>query len=399
MFNPESDMALAFGSEGYTAPPHARRLRHDLQMLPVWYCGGNAAVISQDCATDAAWIAQLRRDFGIDVECVDINHIQNYRFRYYPWGWNHDLRQWLLRWCVPTEDVPSREWMEALRLLSHRRSAIKLHRHLSRELSYALPPEPIEAGSLAEVLEFERAYPRCYIKAPWSGSGRGIYQALDTNSPNFIEWTGGIIRRQGSVMCEQALDRVMDFALEYRCESGRAEFGGYSVFSTDSHDSFDSCMVASRDVLRGVIVDRLGDAPLLDAVIASCQRFVADAIAPLYTGWLGIDMMLYRSGDGSLRLNPCVEINLRMTMGVVAIHLADSYLAPRSIGSFRIEYIKSGVKEPQTANGIELDGGKIVSGTMPLVPVYASSHYSANLAVWDELGKAEDVSRNLFFRQ
>lgn len=388
IFNPESDLALAFGSECYTAPPHARRLRRDLQMLPVWYCGSGAAVVSQDCAADAAWIAQLRHEFGIDVECVDINHVQNYKFRYCPWGWNHDLRHWLIRWCVPTEDLPAREWIESLRALSHRRTAILLHRHLSRELSYPLPPEPIEALTLAEVLEFEREHPQCYIKAPWSGSGRGIYQALDTGSPNFVEWTGGIIRRQGSVMCEQALERVMDFALEYRCESGTAEFGGYSVFTTDSHDSFDSCMVASPDVLRDVIVDRLGDAALLDAVIASCRRFVADAIAPVYSGWLGIDMMLYRSEDSSLRLNPCVEINLRMTMGVVAIHLADRYLASESIGTFRIAYNKSGVKEPRAVSRVELDRGKIVSGTMPLVPVYATSHYRADLTVWEKSDKA-----------
>ena len=381
IFNPESDLALAFGSEGYTAPPHVRRLRHDLQMLPAWYCGSDAAIISQDCATDADWIAQIGCVFGVEAESIAINHVQNSSFCYYPWGWNHDLRQWLLRWCVPEEDLPSREWIESLRQLSHRRTAVLLHRHLSRELSYALPPEPVEARSLAEVLEFERAYPRCYVKAPWSGSGRGVYQALDTGSPNFIEWTGGIIRRQGSVMCERALECVMNFALEYHCESGRAEFGGYSVFTTDSHDSFDSCIVASRDELRSVIVERMGDADLLDAVVASCLRFVGDEIAPVYSGWLGIDMMLYRSEDGSLRLNPCVEINLRMTMGVVAMHLADRCLAPGTTGRFRIEYKKSGISERLPVDRAEIEDGKIVSGTLPLVPLYPSSHYCASLTV------------------
>ena len=34
IFNPENDLALAFGEEGYTAPTTALQLKRDLQMLP-----------------------------------------------------------------------------------------------------------------------------------------------------------------------------------------------------------------------------------------------------------------------------------------------------------------------------------------------------------------------------
>ena len=45
---------------------------------------------------------------------------------------------------------------------------------------------------------------------------------------------------------------------------------------------------------------------------------VLDAlIAPHYDGPLGVDMMLYRNTDGTIALNPCVEVNLRMTMGMI----------------------------------------------------------------------------------
>ena len=44
---------------------------------------------------------------------------------------------------------------------------------------------------------------------------------------------------------------------------------------------------------------------------------IDDRIAPHYDGYLGIDMMLYWDENGKIALNPCVEVNLRMTMGMV----------------------------------------------------------------------------------
>lgn len=36
VFNPENDLALASGLVNYTAPKNARKIRNDLQMLPLW---------------------------------------------------------------------------------------------------------------------------------------------------------------------------------------------------------------------------------------------------------------------------------------------------------------------------------------------------------------------------
>lgn len=51
-------------------------------------------------------------------------------------------------------------------------------------------------------------------------------------------------------------------------------------------------------------------------------------IAPHYTGWLGVDMMLHTDSTGGTAVWPCVEINLRLTMGVLAL-----YAAERALGS------------------------------------------------------------------
>ena len=42
----------------------------------------------------------------------------------------------------------------------------------------------------------------------------------------------------------------------------------------------------------------------------------------IYNGYLGVDMMICRfPGSPVYRIHPCVEINLRMNMGVVARHI------------------------------------------------------------------------------
>ena len=42
----------------------------------------------------------------------------------------------------------------------------------------------------------------------------------------------------------------------------------------------------------------------------------------LYTGCIGVDMLLYRQPDSlSWNIHPCVEINMRQTMGMVAVQI------------------------------------------------------------------------------
>jgi hypothetical protein len=61
----------------------------------------------------------------------------------------------------------------------------------------------------------------------------------------------------------------------------------------------------------------LGMYPAIDQVVEEVLKAIDTLIAPHYSGPLGIDMMLYRDDKGEIAINPCVEVNLRMTMGMV----------------------------------------------------------------------------------
>ncbi len=382
IFNPENDLALAYGQEGYTAPPRARMLRRDLQLLPIWYCNDNAAILV-DNNVNTQWLERINDTFGTSASTILSNKLQCASHKYYPWGWNLDLRHRLINECVPETDLPCVSFIQKLRELSHRRITIAIHNSIAMKTGLALSPMPIEVDSVEEIKIFERTHSKCFIKAPWSGSGRGIYRVLDADARCFETWAQGIINHQGSIMCEQALDKVLDFAMEFECTNKKASFKGYSVFFNDSHCSFDRCLTASDEYLHNYINKYLKNPNLIDIVKQALTETLIELVAPHYEGMLGVDMMLYKDTDGSIKLNPCVELNLRMTMGIVASAIGNRILAKESIGTFRIAYLKSTydchkmATELLTAYPTLIENGKLVSGFLAIVPVGNNSNYCA----------------------
>ena len=67
-------------------------------------------------------------------------------------------------------------------------------------------------------------------------------------------------------------------------------------------------------------------------------------LLPGYAGPLGVDAMVYRRMDGTLALRHVIELNVRMTMGRVALELQRK-LAPAGWGAFRVLRKSDTVKE------------------------------------------------------
>ena len=104
----------------------------------------------------------------------------------------------------------------------------------------------------------------------------------------------------------------------------------------------------------------------------------------IYNGYLGVDMMICRFPESPVyRIHPCVEINLRMNMGVVARHIYDHYIYPTSTGAFQISYYPTegtawrAHKEMEEAYPLEIEQRRIKSGYLSLVPAHKKSSYRA----------------------
>ena len=127
------------------------------------------------------------------------------------------------------------------------------------------------------------------------------------------------------------LDRLQDFAIECECRDGKTVLTGYSVFDSDFHSQFGTGIVAPMKELHQFLLRQY---PSLDPVAEHVLKALDSIIAPHYDGPLGIDMMFYKNENGEIALNPCVEVNLRMTMGMVTAAMGSRH---NLRGHFKIE--------------------------------------------------------------
>lgn len=313
LFNPENDLALALGCRNYTPPPHAAALHRAGALFPAWWSeDGDGILASENYQDDAE---KLRSQFGIDIK---VGHIPDSPI-FSPWGWSLDaMRQFnnelKSKGIVDNIHLPTDEAIQQMRQLSHRRSSI----HILSQLDMGIEL-PIETSDPEEVLRQERLHPGCFIKSPWSSSGRGVFNAYSLDKTSLRQRVEGIIRRQGSVMVERGLNKTMDFAALFHAADGIVKFRGLSIFQAESRGMYAGNIVASQPHLESMLHNHV-DINKLHIIIAKLENILTTLLSGKYYGWLGIDMMSHVE-NGEEKIMPCVELNLRMTMGVAAMKI------------------------------------------------------------------------------
>lgn len=91
--------------------------------------------------------------------------------------------------------------------------------------------------------------------------------------------------------------------------------------------------------------------------------------------------------NGGYAIHPCVEINLRMNMGVVARLIYDNYVCDGVQGRYVIEYYaKPGEAwhshlALQEKHPLYLENGKVKSGYLSLTPVENNTSYQAYILI------------------
>lgn len=318
IFNPDTDFALSVGRNPYTPPAKVIEVRKTLAMLPAIYAHKNDGIlILDDISEDKVKTNPL-------FKVIQNNHINLIRLSQLeasinsftsiePWGWNHTLRHILVDNGCPIDMIPSEEGIDEIRRLSHRRITIPFLKEMNTALPSLEVSLPEELTSEQQVKDFLAKNKHAYFKAPWSSSGRGVVSTNELIDDMIIQWTRGSIRKQGSVMAEQGVVRSLDFATEWMVNNGNASFFGFSVFNTAVEGRYHGNLQESQQKLENIIVEKAGT-QIYD-VIENQKKIIDKLISPFYSGPLGIDMLIDKSGN----INPCVEINLRKTMGMVSI--------------------------------------------------------------------------------
>ncbi|MGM9737150.1 MAG: hypothetical protein ACI3ZT_01900 [Candidatus Cryptobacteroides sp.] len=292
VFNPEHDLCLANGDPNFVPPESALKFGKDCSGLTSWIENGDGII---------------------------------------PWGWDAVLKRRLLRRGIPDELLPTDAELDRIRELSHRRMAVKANDFIRAKLSeqgfgvYLPASAPVIAGDISEVETTVECFGDAVAKAPWSGSGKGLrWLRSGELSDSDIGWCRNVISKQGSVIVEKRECVRQDFAMLFRIFSGKVDYEGLSLFFNENGMYRGNVLASDRWILErlGQYVPEVLILNLKDLLL----EFLEAEFAGRYSGYAGVDMFICDDGSGGARLAPSVEINARMTMGLLARRLFDKHL-------------------------------------------------------------------------
>lgn len=375
-------MALASGETNYMAPASARQMASDLALLPMWYAEAGSAVLAPS-AYNADFLKTKSELLGMDVALLTEPEVADGKdWKFSPWGWDPALRKRLMTLGAGQTELPSADYMNILREHSHRLQAVKLLPGL--RLNEYFCGESFYLSTLAECSAFVEGREACLLKAPLSGSGKGLNWCKGIFTTFISGWCARVAASQGGVVGEPIYNKVEDFALEFYSDGcGGVRFAGCSMFSTNEHGAYTGNLLASDGQIEEIIARYL---PLekLERIREALRTELASVYGYTYTGYLGVDMMICRQDkENKYLVHPCVEINMRMNMGVVARLFYDRFAAPGSKGRFTVEYVpdngalRARHEQDMRNHPLIVENGRLLSGYLPLVPVTGKNCYRA----------------------
>lgn len=326
-FNPDHDIALALNQRRFATPHVGRQMRSDLGYIPALWAEDGDVVVVEDI--DAAELLYKRHKLTsrARVEFVTTEQLENTvsgdGYRFAPWGWNKSIRSTFLDAKIPKTMLPSEQQLDSIRMLSNRALAVKLLSSM-KGMQGVIGLSAV-CNSSEEVKEALRLHKDIVVKAPWSSSGRGVrYISIDDGpNENVQKWINNTFEKQGSIIVEKKCRKIQDFAMEFQAKTdGKVVYDGLSLFTT-KNGAYTGNILLPEDEKEEYLHRYLSPA-LLDEVKKQIEVFLTKEINGTYLGPLGVDMMIcspWEEGTSAVVLNPCIEINMRRTMGHVALAL------------------------------------------------------------------------------
>ena len=318
IFNAEHDMALAYDVAHFTLPHAIQEFKTNLGFLPALWADDGDFVLVDDVMFALKALSQLRARHA-DVLFVTASDLKNFVFsKVEPWGWDKALCKFLTKAGVDAAILPAPDYLEMLRNLSDRRRTTDMLIRLRQGIESATCGESLCCTALPEILDALRKHGKIVVKAPWSSSGRGVRYIDGGIMATTAKWIANTAKRQGCVMVEPYYKKVCDFAMEfYSHGDGRVDYCGLSLFLTNGSSYSGNAVATEAEKERAI--SRYIRPELMGEVRQRAMQYLSESGFRAYKGPLGIDMMAVTNdgGDGFL-LDPCVEINLRRTMGHVA---------------------------------------------------------------------------------
>ena len=280
IFNPEHDLCIANGDENFVPP---------------------------------------RSAMGFAKENIDLSeHLKRpnkQRRKIIPWGWNHALKKRLINEGVDPATLPSEEELQFIRTHSRREFALDVHSQLNCGDSQVIGPGyRIVATSVSEIEAFISTNGSAVLKSPLSGSGKGIRFVRDMLSESDEGWCRRTLDKQRSVIVERRFEIIKECAMLFECHHEGIDFIGYSLFES-RNGAYSRNFLASNEDIEDIITGYISR-DTLTGIRENLRSILANTLVGHYEGFLGVDQMICQT-DSPVFI-PVSEINLRMTMGLIA---------------------------------------------------------------------------------
>lgn len=166
--------------------------------------------------------------------------------------------------------------------------------------------------------------PGSVLKAPFSTAGRGLkrWERNDRDG-----WARRVLDEQGAVVVEPWEERVMDLSVQFDVAPSAPRIHPWGRFLVDAHGRYRAARIGRpleglpRELLRW-----LHGHDVQGELEAAIKPVAAEMARRGFVGFAGIDAYISRvvgaDGAAGFRLRPLVELNPRVTMGRVAMHVA-----------------------------------------------------------------------------
>lgn len=226
------------------------------------------------------------------------------------WGWDRAIRRKLLKLGADKEKLPSDEQLDDIRRFSSREFCVEFCENFYKIFNRTEIIVPNNMRVLDEgTTETDLGDEPVIIKQLWSSSGRG--NRVVTNSlnpkPNVLS--------QRCVV-DKFYNKTLDFAMEFQVEEDDVKFLGYSVFSANREGKYKFNYVAQQKELEAMILKKCTATKTeLDNIRDTHISLLKVKLRGRYKGPVGIDMLVTTNG----LVHPCIELNLRMNMGILAL--------------------------------------------------------------------------------
>jgi hypothetical protein len=399
-YNPTCDFAIANGTASWQPNRLLQGMEIDTGNLPQYLCRSRDIVLVRQLPSER--LKQVLTDSGFNLPefrliheaTADPDFLRQPRGFIRPWGWSPAAHS-VLDPFKPTCSAgflksPVAYWQERSRQLYSRLTARDILSDIlqENELPELAGPGtiPVSCRTLSEIESLAEKQGRMMVKMPWSSSGRGL-QPITTfpMSRSVRQRLSGMLRDQGFVLAERLLPKICDLGFLYEITAGEIRFLGHSRFFTSDKGQYRGNYLNGFPNMKSQELHefiRYTGETIPRIHIRALEK---SGIHKLYEGPCGIDTLIFRSPEGTLKIQPCLEINLRYTMGHLANRL-EKHLADGSSGIFSIYYQKENSFTDYATSKYKAkpemgSDGRIVSGFLPLTEFSRNNLFGAFLRV------------------